>query len=278
MRDGPFPLFGESLKLFAPLSTSDETKNQASQAMITRPLALLSTPVPPSSSRVRTLRVSSRTYLPPPILSHNQIPANPDPAHAEVNTVSEARHVVSAAKFGTKNHGTRSAPPFRLIPGVSALCSDDRETLHENLNRQAALMIQIETLEAVDNLDAILTAVPDIDAVWLGTLDIRVSMGLEAWGGPDVEPEYAQMLAKFEAVLKKHDKPRGGQALGPPEVVREMAKDNSINFIAADALALAGLAEAIPAAREMFPAGRKMVGEVEKKKKKAEVNGNGELK
>ena len=133
-------------------------------------------------------------------------------------------------------------------------------------------MIQIETLEAVDNLDAILTAVPDIDAVWLGTLDIRVSMGLEGWGGPEVEPEYAAMLSKFEAVLKKHDKPRGGQALGPPEVIREMAKDNSLNFVAADALALAGLAETIAMAREFFPAERKMVG------KKGELNGNGELK
>ncbi len=120
-------------------------------------------------------------------------------------------------------------------------------------------MIQIETVEAIDNLDAILTQVPDIDAVWLGTLDIRVSMGFVATGAGDPEPEYLQAVAKFESVLKKHDKPRGGQRVGPPEIVKEACRDNSISFVAADALALVGLADVLPVLRETFPAQRKMV-------------------
>lgn len=51
-------------------------------------------------------------------------------------------------------------------------------------------MIQIETVEAIDNLDAILTGLPDIDAVWLGTLNIRVSMDLVTNGEGGPEPEY----------------------------------------------------------------------------------------
>ena len=130
-------------------------------------------------------------------------------------------------------------------------------------------MIQIETLEAIDNLDAILTEVPDIDAVWLGTLDVRVSMGLAgSFGGP--EPEYLQAVAKFESILKKHDKPRGGAAIGTPEVVRELGKENSISFVAMDAGALIGTTGNLSAAREMFPAQRKMVDA----EKAAEVNGN----
>lgn len=128
-------------------------------------------------------------------------------------------------------------------------------------------MIQIETAEAIDQLDAILTEVPDIDAVWLGTLDMRVSMGLggSPFGGP--EPEYTAAIAKFERILKKHDKPRGGLALGEPDDMKKLGKDNSLSFVAGDVLALAGMAATLPTAKAMFPAERKMAD--------AEVNGNG---
>ena len=178
----------------------------------------------------------------------------------QVNTVAEAQHAVSAAKYNAKRHGTRSAPPFRLIPGISGDASDPKETLHENLNRQAAVMIQIETLEAIDNLDDILTQVPEIDVVWPGILDLRVSMGLEAPAlpGQPLEPEYVDAMAKFERILQKHDKPRSGQAVGPPDSMREQGKDNSLSFVAVDIVGLLSCAEQIPIARQMLPAGRKM--------------------
>lgn len=50
----------------------------------------------------------------------------------------------------------------------------------QNWNDSAAIMIQIETLEGINDLDAILTEVPDIDIIWLGSLDARVSMNLKA--------------------------------------------------------------------------------------------------
>ena len=177
----------------------------------------------------------------------------------QVNTVAEARHAVSSAKYGSKNRGTRSAPPFRLIPGISADPSDPKETIHENVNRQAAVMIQIETVEAIDNLDAILTEVPEIDAVWPGMLDIRVAMGVEATLTGTKQPEFLQAMAKFDSILRKHDKPRSGQAFGTPEDMWEQGKNNSLSFVAADVMALLGLADMIPVARQMFPAGRKMV-------------------
>lgn len=181
----------------------------------------------------------------------------------QVNTVAEAQHCISAAKFGTKQRGTRSAPPFRLLPGVTAIPMDESKTMHENLNNQAAIMIQIETLEAIDNLDDILTQVPDIDAVWLGTLDVRVSMNLVATGFPGPEKEYVDAVNKFEAVLRKHDKPRGGLALGDPEMMYKLGKDNAISFVAADVMALAGTAQSLGPVREMFPAQRKMKGPVD---------------
>ena len=187
---------------------------------------------------------------------------------------------MSSAKYGAKNRGTRSAPPFRLIPGITALPSDPELSLHENLNRQAAIMIQIETLEAIDNLDAILTEVPDIDAVWLGTLDVRVSMGLPGGGFGGTEPEFLQAVAKFEGILRKHDKPRGGAVIGTPEAMRELGKENSICFFAMDAGALIGTTRILSESSDLFMAGRKML----RAGKAVEVNGvakvmtNGEAK
>lgn len=65
----------------------------------------------------------------------------------QVDTVEQAQHVVSAAKFGTRRNGTRSAPPARWVPGLTDMPYDPSRTLHECLNDQAAVMIQIESLE-----------------------------------------------------------------------------------------------------------------------------------
>lgn len=65
----------------------------------------------------------------------------------QVDTVKQAKHVVSAAKFGTRQRGTRSAPPFRLIPYLTDTPYDSSRDIFTCLNDQAAIMIQIETLE-----------------------------------------------------------------------------------------------------------------------------------
>ena len=162
----------------------------------------------------------------------------------QVESVEQAKHIVAAAKFGAKKGGNRSAPPFRFAPGVTDNKLDPTKTLHQNLNEQAAIMIQIETLEGINNLDAILTEVPEIDAVWLGTLDARVSMDLDGnygMGGP--EQEWQDAVAKYEAICSKHKHvSRGGFALGPPEVVKMMCKNKDFIIVSADVMALAGMA------------------------------------
>jgi 2-keto-3-deoxy-L-rhamnonate aldolase RhmA len=64
----------------------------------------------------------------------------------KVETVEQAKHVISAAKFGSKRNGTRSAPPFRLFPGVTDQPWQAGRDIFEALNDQAAIMIQIESL------------------------------------------------------------------------------------------------------------------------------------
>lgn len=67
----------------------------------------------------------------------------------QVDTVEQAKHVVSSAKFGTRQNGSRSAPPFRWVPGVTDASIDSTKGFHKNLNDQAAIMIQIESLEGM---------------------------------------------------------------------------------------------------------------------------------
>ncbi|KAJ4149900.1 hypothetical protein LMH87_010674 [Akanthomyces muscarius] len=135
----------------------------------------------------------------------------------QVDTVEQAQHIVSATKFGTRHRGTRSAPPGRWLAGVTDIPFDSSRTIHECLNDQAAIMIQIESLEGINNLDDILTQVPDIDAVWLGSLDARISMNLPGnFGLGGDEPEWHAARDKFFEVLDKHDKPYGGFAFPTP--------------------------------------------------------------
>ena len=75
----------------------------------------------------------------------------------QVETVEQAKHIVEAAKFGVKYRGGRSAPPFRLFPGLSDQSFKPGMDAFEASNYQAAIIIQIENEKGVDNLDAILT-------------------------------------------------------------------------------------------------------------------------
>jgi 4-hydroxy-2-oxoheptanedioate aldolase len=120
-------------------------------------------------------------------------------------------------------------------------------------------MIQIETLEAINNLDVILTECgKDIDAVWLGTLDVRVSMSLpdpfsENPGGN--EEEWVAAVQKYEAVLKKHGMPSAGMALavaGNEAMARNgMGKAFLVPIIDAEDLVV-NTSKVLGQAREMF--------------------------
>ncbi|KAF4809448.1 4-hydroxy-2-oxo-heptane-1,7-dioate aldolase [Colletotrichum siamense] len=182
----------------------------------------------------------------------------------QVETVEEAKHVLSAAKYGTKQNGTRSAPPFRLIPFLTDTPYDPKSDIHKCVNNQAAVMIQIETAQGVRNLDDILTQCPDIDVVWLGSLDARVSMNLPAnMGGPQDEPEWLEIQKLFFETMDKHDKPYAGFAFatppyGSPEKLQEAAKRMSLISMSADVLHLGMMAMDLQQAKQIVgPVGQK---------------------
>lgn len=173
----------------------------------------------------------------------------------QVDTVEQARHIVSAARYGAGRNGTRSAPPARYLPGISDTTLDPSLTFHENVNKQAAIVIQIETLKGIQNLDAILTECgSEISSVWLGSLDCRISMGLQAGGLGGDEPEWLEAVKLYEATLAKHNMPASGLAMGTPESKAIMGRGKSFIVVAADTYAImgAGLSE-LGYFRENFP-------------------------
>lgn len=130
------------------------------------------------------------------------------------------------------------------------MAADGRRDMWANLNDQAAIMIQIESLEGINNLDAILTEVPDIDVVWLGALDCRISMNLPGSFGQGSEPEWVAAVDKFNSTLKRHNKPRAGFCMGVGESLTNAAADNVLLVHAADVLKLVELGPQLAAARE----------------------------
>lgn len=174
--------------------------------------------------------------------------------------------MISAAKFGVAQKGGRSAPPARWLPGLGATTIDASRSIWENFNDQAAVIIQIESERGVKNLDAILTSVGDqIDAVWIGTLDLRVSMGLDGMWGE--EPEFQNAVQLYEETLRKHNKPNSGASFNENWT---LGANKTFTVVAGDWLALLSQRDTIQSARQNLLASDKR-----QKSTEAKQNGNG---
>jgi len=86
-----------------------------------------------------------------------------------VNSAEEARRAVAATRYPPT--GTRSWGPFR----AAALHGGD-EAYMRDANDSIAVFVQVETVEAVKNLDAILS-VTGLNGVVIGPADLAISLG-----------------------------------------------------------------------------------------------------
>ncbi len=89
-----------------------------------------------------------------------------------VNTAEQARQAVSACLYAPA--GSRSHGPMRARFAYGA-------DYQPNANETVAVIPMIETVEAVENLDAILD-VEGIDAVYVGPADLSLTLGLPPAG------------------------------------------------------------------------------------------------
>jgi 4-hydroxy-2-oxoheptanedioate aldolase len=110
-----------------------------------------------------------------------------------VNTAEQAARAVDACRYPPD--GSRSWGPTR-----AQLRWADYTTV--SVNERVVCAVQIETLEAVDNLEEILS-VPGVDIALVGPSDLAVSMGMQPGRGP-VAGQHAETIAHIAARADAH--------------------------------------------------------------------------
>lgn len=154
-----------------------------------------------------------------------------------VNTREQAEAVVRSVRYAPE--GSRSWGP--VMAGMRH--ADNRSWADEHI----AVVPMIETVEAISNLDDILT-VPGVDAIYVGPADLAVSLGLGPYGN-DGDPTFDGALATIVDACRRHDVVPGIHATGPLTPVRREQGFRMIT-VTSDALAMrAGFASELAAAR-----------------------------
>lgn len=87
-----------------------------------------------------------------------------------VNTAEEARAAVSYCKYPTE--GVRGVAPSPRAPGFGM----NSANYMRHANDEVLVMTAVETLEAVDNIGALLE-VEGLDGIFIGPMDLATSMG-----------------------------------------------------------------------------------------------------
>ena len=116
-----------------------------------------------------------------------------------VNTEAQARDAVAACKYPLE--GTRSFGPRRAM----SIYADGATDYSAHANDNILVLPQIETKEALDNLDAILS-VKGVDGVMIGPADLSLSLGfIPGSNVPKVDEAIRYVLDK----CKEHNVPWG---------------------------------------------------------------------
>jgi len=91
-----------------------------------------------------------------------------------VNSQEDAKAAAYAMRYAPR--GGRSYGPF----GAAFLANGSYPDYEANIDNELFLAVQIETRQALENIDEILS-VEGIDCGLVGPNDLRLSMGVEAW-------------------------------------------------------------------------------------------------
>jgi 4-hydroxy-2-oxoheptanedioate aldolase len=137
-----------------------------------------------------------------------------------VDTAEQAEQLVRAVNYPP--HGIRGVGAY----GTRAAKFGTTTEYLSTANEQICLIIQIESMRAIENLDAIL-AVDGIDAVFIGPADLSADMGF--LGAPE-SPEVQSVINDAFAKIIASDKAAGTLSLNP--MLAQKQTEMGVDFIA----------------------------------------------
>jgi 4-hydroxy-2-oxoheptanedioate aldolase len=145
-----------------------------------------------------------------------------------VNTVAEAEALVRAMRY----------PPEGIRGVASALARASAfgkiENYTRDANQEMCLVVQIETVAALENIEAI-AAVNGVDGLFIGPADLAASMGYHGDGGhPDVVAAIETALSRIKATGKA----AGILCFSPEMTARYTKAGATILAVGVDLLAL----------------------------------------
>jgi len=163
-----------------------------------------------------------------------------------VNTREQAIAAVQACKY----------PPvgIRGIAGSPRAAGFGRDTSAylKRANDEILVILQVETPQAIENLDAI-GKVPGVDALFIGPMDLSTSMG--HLGNP-AHPEVQAAIATVEAKAKALGMPLGTISAGWEQAKMLYDRGYQLITLLSDVILLSkASAEALAKFREAFPQG-----------------------
>ena len=154
-----------------------------------------------------------------------------------VNTREEAQRLVAYTHYAPR--GTRSFGPVRALLYGGADYPQHADTT-------IVRFAMIETAQALDNLDAILS-VEGLDAVYVGPSDLSLSLGCKPTFD-DVDPPVAQAIDHILARAKAHGLVAGIHNTGTDSALKRIAKGFQFVTVSSDARLIAAGAQQVMAA------------------------------
>lgn len=125
-----------------------------------------------------------------------------------VNTAAEARKAVQDAKYPPLGNRSRGG-----IRGPVSFGTDMSE-YGPRANEETLLMVQIETVEAVEAAEEI-AKVEGVDALFVGPNDLALSYDEWPLKWPNMSQRYKDAIASIPRAAKKHGKVAGIQVMDP---------------------------------------------------------------
>ena len=160
-----------------------------------------------------------------------------------VNTAAEAAQAVEWCKYppvGKRSYGAYFAS--------SSFGTNAGEYL-QTANDQIAVIVQIETVEAIKNLENI-ASVPGLDALFVGPNDLHLSLGLPP-SNEGSEPEFLAALEQIKSVAKAHSLGLGIYTSGGEAAAKRVAEGfNMVSVMADLSVMMQGAQSNLRAARD----------------------------